>query len=280
MATITPGLDFAVNDTPTKLTFEAQALSLVVTQLESGDLAAGTLFVKAETDSSSTDALNPNDPPGQLWIDGRGDFWVQDQAGPVKLYRYEGGWESRRYFVRPRTGSGLDGTAFRAITASANAEFEDFGRGINDSDSSGVIFEINETQLGTDDNGRYNGWLQDLGASTFARWVGRGGTKVHHIDFNASTFSTNRDFHNNLRLITLEPQPAAASITYSNQYFSADFAVNLDKYLGYVTQITTGTSRTTDVNFATNGFINRVQHFGHVYGLYMRGENNAGALTP
>lgn len=277
MADITIGLEFGVNETPTKAKFEAQAKSINVTGLDVSNFQSGVVLIKSDPDSGSSGALEASDLPGQLWIDIRGDVWVQDQAGPVKLYRYDMGWESRRYFIQPRSGSGLDETPFRAITATLNSRHEDFGRGIGDTDSTGVILEMNETAMGTTQNGRYNGVVQDTGSSGFVRWSGRGGTVLHEIDQNTSTWSYDRDFKNNVRLWTLA---GAGPISYLKQYNSVDFPANQDKYNGYGMAPTAGTSAVSDGNFATNGYLNKVQCYAWNYGLYMRGERTRGPLNP
>lgn len=276
MATITVGTDFGINETPNNAKFFAQGKSLTISGLTVENFASGVVLIKSDADSGSSGALEATDPPGQLWIDARGDLWVQEQAGPVKLYRYDMGWESRRYFVQPRSGSGLTNQPYRALTVALNSQFEDFDRGLEDTDSTGVTVEMNITKMLTTQNGRYNGILQDTGASTFARWSGRGGTILHDVSFNSSTFDYDRDMKNNIRMFFIDNIPTV----YERHYYSTDFGANEDKHLGWVMAPTSGTSVVSDGTFASNGFLNKVQRYAWGYGLYLRGERFRGPLVP
>lgn len=169
MATITPNFDFEVNDTPTRALLREQALSLQVTDINLGDLDASIVPISAGDESGATGSLvQGSSAVGSLWIDPLGNIWVMEQSGPVRIYSYEGGYETRRYWVTPGEGY-LPGPMFPGfgVGAAVGGPREDFGRSFDATTVTNIAAQWKGADESFDDNdsGRLNGMVQETVSS-------------------------------------------------------------------------------------------------------------------
>lgn len=284
MADITPTYDFGHLATPTRDTLIEQALSLTVSALGFSDLAANVLTILAGADSGvSGEALVLGDPTAQMWVNASGDVWVMEAAGPVRLYRHQLGWESRRFWVEEDSGWGGDSPAQPGVglQTGPNGESEAFERAQGDttSTSSRVKIEIIEQSLNDNQQGRNHGLLSETGDSGYRLWNGRGGHVFYHVDLlSSATFNYDRDIKNNFRMVTANGTPGP--VTWQSYYLSAAFTANITRFQGYVTTPMSGTSTATDGSFGTLGFRNKVLLHGWNFGIPKFGNLESGGANP
>lgn len=285
-ADLIPTFDFGVHSVPTKATLEQQALSLRIFNLDLGDLASGLLPVIFGFDSQvSGFSLNFGDPTGLMWADQYGNLWIMDNAGPVKVYRYNFGWDSRRYWIQPTAAWAgptplLTGFPLSTRSVGESEAFDRFQGATTQTDDR-IIVEAAELSMTRGQTGHYHGLLAETCASGYNTWNGRGGHAFRSVDVTSGlTRSYDRDVKNNVRLVGAFGTPNP--VVWEHVYFSADFDIvsGKQRFQGYVTTPNDFTSATTDGNFAANGFINRVEMEGWNFGIWMAGYTESGGVNP
>lgn len=284
MADITPTFDFGRNQVPDNASLIEQALSLTISALGFSDFDANVLTVLTGEDSGVTgEALVTGDATGLMWIDAAGNVWVMEAAGPVRLYRHEFGWESRRYWVQEGSGWGGSspaepGVGLRTGTAGESEAFERAQQATTSTDGR-VKIEIVEQTLNDNQNGRYHGLMSETGDSGYRRWCGRGGHVFKMVDETSNaTWSYDRDIKNNFRMLTANGFPGP--ITWQHFYYSANFTANITRFQGWAMAPMSGTSTSTDGSFETLGFRNRVRLYGWNFGVPHFGNLESGGANP
>lgn len=188
-SSIVPTFDFGVNDVPTRADLIRQAKSLRITGLGLSEIAGGTLGILNGDTSGATGALQSGEAVGMMWVDPTGQTWVQEQSGPVRLKNYEGGWESRRYWIRPDISSADIRPGLAVGGDSGKGPAENFARIQEAAPASSLdanevrLFLFSATDYRDNSNGRLFGFTQETCASNYGRWNGRGG--CYMIDHQA-----------------------------------------------------------------------------------------------
>lgn len=172
---ITPGFDFGVNDKPTRATLIDQALSLRIIGLTEGEIDPSIPTILFGDVSNDTGALQAASPRATLWNAPNGDLFVVEQSGHQKLWRYEGGWETQRYFVQhqdvPEEPGGpltIDAGEFGGDEAFIRTTPPDTHH------SGSPVMEVFEVRFDGTQSGRCVGITADTPSSSYTRWVGRG----------------------------------------------------------------------------------------------------------
>lgn len=203
MAIVMPSFDFDVNDTPTRETLIEQAKSLQISDLDLGDIGVDIVPIVVGDDSSATGALVQNViATGAVWIDPTGTMWVMEQSGPVKLWNYEGGCETRRYFISP--GSGLPNPMLPgySVAQDVGGPNEDWVRAFDGSPTTNVLalWQGDDESFDDNDAGRINGILTETCNSGHRRANLRGLTFIRDTVFDSTTFVLVSSLRRNHRL--------------------------------------------------------------------------------
>jgi hypothetical protein len=235
MPSIIPSYDFGVNAIPTYDTLVQQANSLQVTGLTIRNIIIeGSIFGEIFGDTSgATQALIGNSTAhGTIWCDAQSNLWVMERSGPIKLFRYEGGWESRRAHIEPDainpTYRQPGVTVWIDNIGTEGRIAENFIR-----EESPVNTRASGTQLGFVNTFNsldiFLGLLLETGATGHPRWCGRGGSWLYDQSHVTNTWNKLRDLQNNYRL--WRPN-ASGSEMFRKEYVSVTLAV--DRYYGWV----------------------------------------------
>ncbi len=103
--TITPGLDFGVDELPTKLLLNRQAESLQINGI-TADKIEGDIIAIVFGDESGVSGADPPDQ-GWIWVDQQGHRTLGSPRFDARMWSAHGGWESGRHNVGPFNAGGF-----------------------------------------------------------------------------------------------------------------------------------------------------------------------------
>lgn len=244
---ILPGYDFGETERPTRANLLRAATGLQVLGLQVAQLEGIVIGQVTGTTSGASGALiNNSTPTGMIWSDPQGNIWVMERAGPVKLFRYEGGWESRRlHIIRDSANTGwiAPGVTPWVNNSTSPNIMEDFLRQEAPANS-----RASGTQIGIIDefaSGEvFLGLNADTVSSGYIRWVGRGLTWLEDLDAGAAgAINTLTDMQNTFRLWRPNEN---GNVTFHKE--SAQHTLAVDRYYGWICGPSPNASKVSDAS--------------------------------
>ena len=252
MVDATPGYDFGVNEIPTAANLLRQATGLQISGIDVTALDSAVVGLKSGDISNVTDSLQVGETVGTMWAAPNGDWWVQEQSGPVVLNRIMGGWETRRMFVNidPQAAAYINpGSAVQPNNQ--NGAYENTLRVEVDNSSYTGTPEWATSDAGSYENNRSGtlpGVLQETCTSDHARVCHRGITILRDRDATSSgTWSKMSDIQNNKRLKS--PQGISNIPMFEANYFHVD--IPSWKHFAWIGLPSPRASKVSDATFPT-----------------------------
>ena len=265
---IIPGYDFTANEVPLRENFLTAARGLTIDGVSESDLASDVVAVLA----GGTDhpLLDGTTIVSSIWVSAAGDIYVREQAGPVKMVRANGGWESTRYYLEPHVTWGIAQVGDPMWSYSGGKFgrpiFEDFDRSMtgHTAATDTVMVRYEELSQNGAEVNIYQGIVQDTGTTGFRPWSGRGATIMHSTSDTAGTYE--RYCTINMAMLRSNGAPGSVN-TWRIERASLAGGFNSAKqqaqWLGY----STTTSSYSDSNYTTRGHACKASYLGWNFGV-------------